>query len=366
MAKDYYEILGVSKNASKEEIKKAYKTLAKKYHPDLNKTPEAEAKFKEISQAAATLGDDQKRQQYDSMGHDAFNQGGGSRQGFDFNDFGGFSGFDMDDILNAFFGGGSGGQRRRQTGQDLRVDLQITLEEAATGIEKQINIRKKHSCTSCNAKGGKTKTCSTCQGQGAVRSIKRTPFGSFQTTTTCAVCQGTGEEITQTCDTCAGRGYTNLEKTLNIKIPAGVDDGTRMRLDSEGDAGPRNAKPGDLYVFISVKEHKYFKREGNDVHIEVPISFTQAVFGDEIEVPTLIGRAKLKIPQGTQPGTIFKMVGKGIPNLQSFGSGDQKVHITIQVPEKLTKEQKKHLEDFAKSVGESAKPQKSFFEKIFG
>lgn len=364
MTKDYYEILGVSKNASKEEIKKAYKKLAKKYHPDLNKESGAEAKFKEISEAAAVLGDDQKRQQYDSMGHDAFKQGGG-RQGFDFNDFGaGFSGFDMDDILNAFFGGGQS-SRRRQTGQDLRVDIQITLEEAAKGVEKKIDVRKKESCSSCDGFGGKTKTCTICSGTGYVKTIKRTPFGSFQSTGPCTTCNGVGREITKNCDVCEGRGYNVENKTLNIKIPAGVDDGTRMRVSGEGDAAGLGQRPGDLYVFISVLEHEYFKREGNDIHLEVPISYTQAVFGDEVEVPTLQGKAKLKIPKGTQPGTIFKMSGKGIPYVQSFGSGDQKVHITIDVPKKLTTKQKEILEEYAKSTGDNARPQKSFFEKLF-
>ncbi|MFT4311355.1 MAG: molecular chaperone DnaJ [Candidatus Woesearchaeota archaeon] len=359
MTKNYYEILGVSKDASKEEIKKAYKKLAKKYHPDLNKDEGSEAKFKEISEAASVLGDDQKRSQYDNMGHSSYTSSGGS-SGFNYQDFAGsgFGGVDMEDIFDMFFGGG-GSRSRANRGSDLRVDVELTLKEVAFGVEKTFDIRKRNKCLDCNGSGAKeTKTCEDCGGAGMVRQVKRTPFGAFQTNTTCRNCAGKGKTTTKECNTCAGKGYNTENKKIKVNIPSGVESGTRLRVPGEGDFADQ---PGDLYLFITVKNHDYFKREGDDIYLEVPIEYTQAVFGSEIEVPTLQGKAKLKIPSGTNPGTILKMKGKGIKG--NYGFGDQKVIITIDVPSKVSGKQKELLEELANLKG--IKKQKSFFEKIF-
>ena len=362
MTKNYYEILGVSKSASKEEIKKAYKTLAKKYHPDLNKEEGSEAKFKEISEAASVLGDEQKRAQYDNVGHQSYTSSGGGSSGFNYSDFtnSGFGGVDMEDIFDMFFGGGgSSRSRARNRGSDLRVDVELTLEEVAFGVEKTFDIKKRNKCEDCNGSGAKeTKRCTDCSGSGVVRQIKRTPFGAFQTNGTCRTCAGKGKITTKECNACVGKGYNTETKKIKINIPSGVESGTRLRVQGEGDFAD---EPGDLYLFITVKKHNYFKREGDDVYLEVPIEYTQAVFGSEIEVPTLKGKANLKIPSGTNPGTILKMKGKGIKG--DYGFGDQKVIITIDVPEKVSGKQKELLEELAKLQG--VKKQKSFFEKIF-
>lgn len=374
MGKDYYKILGVKKGASKEEIKKAYKKMAKKYHPDLNKEPDAQEKFKEINEAASILGDDQKRQQYDQFGSDAFKHGGrpggaGGFGGFDFSGFGGGSqggSFDFEDIFDAFFGGGGRAARREQRGSNLRFDMEIDLEEAAFGAKKKIKVIKRNTCKDCGGTGGKTETCTDCHGTGYVRTVKRTPFGAFQSTGPCGSCNGTGKTITEECKTCAGDGYIEGEKEIKVDIPKGIEDGMRLRVEGEGDAGVRGQKPGDLYIYIHVRKHDFFERQGNDINVEIPISYMQAVFGDNIEVPTLGGKAKLKIPGGTQSGTVFRMAGKGIPNLRGYGAGDQNVLVTVDVPKKLNKKQKEALEKYGKLIGDHAKPQKGFFEKIFG
>lgn len=367
--KDYYEILGVDRGASKDQIKKAYKKLAKKYHPDLNKDAGAEQKFKDVSEAAGVLGDDAKRQKYDQMGHSAFKQGseggfnssgfGGASQGFE-----GFEGFGMDDIFDSIFGGGR--RRSRGNGNDLRVDVELDLKEAAFGAEKKVNVKKKNVCSTCSGSGAKSSTtCSRCGGQGMIRTVKRTAFGAFQTQGPCDVCGGSGKKITQECLTCDGKGHIFGEKELKINIPAGIESGQRLRLEGEGEAGMRGFSPGDLYVFVSVKPHKFFKRQGRHVYVEVPISFTQAVFGDNIKVPTLDGEAMLKVPSGTQPGTDFKMRGKGIEDLNGYGKGDQHVVVKVEVPKSLSKKQRDLLEEFAKEGGEST-PSKNFFQKVFG
>jgi molecular chaperone DnaJ len=363
MAKDYYQILGVSKDASKEDIKKAYKKLAKKYHPDINKEEGSDAKFKEINEAASVLGDDQKRAQYDNVGHDSFKNSSGS-SGFNYSDFSnaGFSGMGMDDIFDMFFGEGfSGGAQRNRArrGSDLRVDVELELKEAAFGVEKTFDIRKKNMCEKCSGSGAsKTKTCQDCSGSGVVRQVKRTPFGAFQTNTTCRTCSGRGEITVEECNKCSGKGYNVENKKVKVDIPSGVEDGMRLRVPGEGDF---NEAPGDLYIFISVKEHEYFQRDGDDIILEVPIEYTQAVFGAEVEVPTLKGKAKLKIPKATSPGTVLKMNGKGIKG--RYGYGDQKVVVTIHVPNKPSGKQKELLEELAKEQG--AKTQKSFFQRIF-
>ncbi|MBN2421799.1 molecular chaperone DnaJ [Candidatus Woesearchaeota archaeon] len=377
--KDYYEILGVERNASKDEIKKAYKTLAKKYHPDKHQDSkqkkEAEEKFKEINEAAAVLGDEQKRAQYDRFGHAG---GGFDFSGFDFRDFGGFSDFgadfDFGDIFDTFFGGGFGGfsrSRRRENsyrGADLRFDLNISLEEVAEGVEKTIVIPRFEKCDKCDGKGaahsGDIVTCEVCNGSGRQTTTRRTPFGLFQTTTTCRKCHGEGTIINNPCRLCKGEGRVQKSSKLKIRIPAGVDDNTRLRIAREGEAGIKGGSPGDLYVIIHVMQHKLFEREGDSIFLDVPISFIQAALGDTIEIPTLKGKAKLKIPEGTQTNTVFKIKDKGLPNLNGYGRGSQNVKVIVQTPKRLNKKQKELLNELAKELGEKTTPNKSFFEKL--
>jgi molecular chaperone DnaJ len=361
--KDYYQILGVDRNSSKEEIKKAYKRLAKKYHPDLNKSdPGASDKFKEINEAAAVLGDDQKRAQYDQFGTSQGFQGF-DMSGFDFTDFMHQSSFDFDDIFDRFFNHSYEQEERgSHRGSNLRFDLEITLEETAFGTTKKVAIPRTEPCARCNGTGAQSPsdvmTCSACKGSGMQRNTRRTPFGIFATTTTCRQCNGSGEVIKNPCPVCHGAGTIEQRKTLDVKIPAGVEDGTRLRVRGGGDAGSRGSEPGDLFVVIGIAPHKIFERHGNDILVEVPISFVQVALGAEIEVPTLKGKATLKVEPGTQSGTVFRMRGKGIPNLNGFGTGSENVRIIVQVPDKLTKHQRELLKEFEE---ESAKKKGMFF-----
>ncbi|MBI2655626.1 molecular chaperone DnaJ [Candidatus Woesearchaeota archaeon] len=366
--KDYYKILGVGRNATKDEVKSAYKKLAKQYHPDLNKSHDATEKFKEINEAAAVLGDQQKRQQYDQFG-----AAGGQSQGFsgfDFSDFmsdvGGM-GFDFDSIFENVFGGG-GRARRKQRGSDLRYDMEIELEDAAFGAAKTISVLKDEECAKCKGTGAESHedivTCPECNGKGVSTRTQRTPFGLFSTTATCRKCRGQGKYIKRECRECNGRGVVEKARKIEIKIPAGAVDGTNLRVQGEGEAGGRGIQSGDLYVVIHVAPHKIFKRQGNDIYIKIPVSFAAAALGGEMEVPTLKGKAGLKIPPGTQSGTIFRMRHLGIPDLRSHNIGDQNVEVVISVPEKLTKKQKKLLEDFEKE-DKSAK-KKGLFGDVFG
>ncbi|MBN1645104.1 molecular chaperone DnaJ [Candidatus Woesearchaeota archaeon] len=355
LTKDYYDILGVSKDASKEEIKKAYKRLAKKYHPDLNKSSNAAEKFKEISEAAAVLGDDQKRQQYDQFGSADFGPGG-----FDFRKAGGFDfGSIFDEIFAGFSGHGFdifGGNRRRgpRRGRDVLYDVSITLEEAAFGTKKEIEIDSYVECNKCNGTGAKRKSdiinCPECNGTGTVRHARRTPFGMFATQSTCRKCQGTGEFIENPCPECDGEGRIEKEISFEIKIPSGVDTGTRLRVEGKGEAGEKGASNGDLYVNIHVKKHKYFERKGNDVYVHVPIPFATAALGGEAEVPTIKGKATIKIPSGTQGGKVFRLREKGIPDLHGYGKGDENIIVQIDVPKKLSKKQKELLKEFSGST----------------
>jgi len=356
MTKDYYEILGVSKDASSEEIKKAYKKLAKKYHPDLNKDADAADKFKEISEAAAVLGDPQKRHQYDQFGKADFGQGG-----FDFRDFAS-SGFDFRSIFDEIFAGFGGqgfdifGGRRQgpRRGRDILYDIEITLEEAATGTKKIVEIDSYTECPACKGTGAKKKsdivTCSECHGTGTVRHARRTPFGMFATQTTCPKCRGTGEYTENPCTKCSGQGRIEKEIQFEVKIPAGVDNGIKLRVPGKGEAGEKGAPAGDLYVQVHVKKHKYFERRGNDVYVEVPVPFATAALGGEIEVPTLKGKTKIKIPPGTQGGKIFRLKGKGISDLHGYSDGDENIIIQIDVPKKITKKQKELLKEFQGTV----------------
>ncbi len=359
--KDYYKVLGVSKNATKEEIKAAYKKLAKEFHPDVNKAPDATEKFKEINEAASVLADDQKRQQYDTYGsdfekryHQNFNQ---QYSNFDFEDM------DFGDIFEMFFGGSGFGSMhaRRHRGSDLRYDVEITLEDVARGVKKSIALEKPAACDACEGRGGDDfETCKDCNGKGVKRVTQRTPFGVFASTVACKRCEGRGEIIKNVCSECDGRGVLRSKKTLEIDIPAGITDGAQLRLKHEGEA-VKNGESGDLYIFISVKEHKYFERDNDDIVLDAHINFTQAILGDEIEVPTLEGKAILKIPSGTQPETVLRMKGKGIKHLHSHGTGDELVRIKVQIPEKLTRPQEHLIKEFQKEAGKKT----SFFNRIF-
>jgi molecular chaperone DnaJ len=369
--RDYYEVLGVSRNATSDEIKKAYRKLARKYHPDANPDDkDAEAKFKEISEAYVVLSDPEKRAGYDRFGHaGADGQGFGGFEGF--GDFGG-----LGDIFEMFFGGG--GRTRRRTGpergQDIRTDMEISLEEAAFGLEREVKVPRVETCGTCGgsgaAAGSKPKTCLACAGTGQVQFTQSTPFGRIVQSRTCDRCRGTGQVIEKPCPTCRGAGSVRKTRSIKVKVPPGVDNGSRLRLAGEGEAGTRGGPPGDLYVYIHVKQHKLFRREGDDLICEIPLSFVQAALGDEIDVPTLEGKEKLKIPEGTQPGTVFRIRGKGVPHLSGFGRGDQHVRIKVMIPGKLSEKQKELLREFARlDNGESVQGKgqagdKSFFEKM--
>ncbi len=373
--KDFYKMLGVDKNAKKEDIKKAYKKLAMQYHPD--RAPEDkkiayEEKFKEISEAASILGDDKKRQQYDQFGSQAFSGGAGPGasgfEGYDFSDvmsqFRSGSFGDFDDIFDHLFGGsGSRSQSSRgRRGSDLLYKLEITLEDAAKGTKKNIELNKLERCPDCHGKGAtQFENCHHCQGSGYMKRTQRTPFGIFQQTGPCPYCHGHGELPQDSCKACGGESVIRKKKKIEVNIPAGIDENTRLRISGEGEIGDNNGPSGDLYIQVHISEHEYFTRKDNDLHISIPISFTQAVLGDEIEVPTIDGKAKLKIPPYTQTETIFRMKHKGIPSIHGHDQGDQMVKVHIEVPKKLSKKQL----DLIKQIDEE-KPSKSFIEKIFG
>jgi len=371
MTKDYYKILGVKNSASKEEIKKAYKKLAKKFHPDLNKDTDATDKFKEINEAAAVLGDHKRREQYDRFGTtaDQFN----GFQGFDFSDLGGFGSSGIDDIFetffggNPFFGGGTRGRRQRR-GADLRYEMEITLEEASFGAKKHITIPRMEVCSTCNGSGAEKDTdivsCDSCKGSGHIKRTARTPFGMFSTTSICNVCHGEGKTIRKKCQSCRGTGRVEKNRKIEISIPAGIESGSHLRVANEGEAGDKNAPPGDLFITMHLAEHELFERRGNDIYYEIPISFVQAVFGDEIEVPTLEGKARMTIPPGSQTNTLFRLKGKGIQRLQGYGKGDEFVRVIIKTPSKLSKKQKDALMEYARTTRQDISPGKGLFSKL--
>ncbi|MBW2985191.1 molecular chaperone DnaJ [Candidatus Woesearchaeota archaeon] len=354
MAKDYYETLGVSKDASKEEIKKAYKKLALKYHPDRapeDKKKGYEEKFKEINEAASVLADADKRSDYDSFGSgEGFNSGFGND---DYSEVMG-GGVNFGDIFDTLFGGGGNhGNRPRspQNGADLGYNLEIELEDVVHGGKKTINITKLEECEKCDGSGAKSssdiKQCDNCQGTGYQRRTQRTPFGLFSTTTSCGHCKGSGEIITTHCSECHGNGRVEVNKEIEIDIPKGIDNGLKLRLTGEGDSGDSGIT-GDLYVTIHVKPHDIFERQGDNICLETPLSFSEAALGTEIEIPIIDGKASLKVPAGTQTGTLFNMKGKGIPHLQSYGSGSQIVKVVVKTPTNLTKIQKELLNELSK------------------
>ncbi len=365
--KDYYEVLNVSRDATADEIKKAYRTLAKKYHPDLNpNNEEAEQKLKEINEAYEVLGNPDKRARYDRFGHAGVDgQTGGFGQGF-----GGFGDI-FDDIFDVFGGGYGTGTRKPgpRKGADLRYDLKIKFEEAYFGTEKEIQIRKTESCSKCKGTGVKPgsskETCHKCKGSGEVKYAQNTPFGQFVRVSTCDVCGGTGEVIKEKCPVCHGTGKETKNKKIKVKIPAGVRTGSIISIKGEGEAGERGGPPGDLFIYISVKEHKIFKRVRNDIYCEIPISFPQAALGAEIKVPTLEGIEKYNIPEGTQTGTEFKFRNKGFPSVKGYSKGDLIFKVKVIVPKKLTSKQKELILDFAKESGDSLNQEKrGFFDKM--
>jgi len=380
--KDYYEILGVSREATDEEIKKAYRKLAKKYHPDVNPgDKEAEAKFKEINEAYEVLSDPDKRSKYDRFGHSAFEQGGfdsgfGGFGGFGDFGFGGFSDifetiFDFDGSFggSGFGSRGSRGRKGPQRGSDLRYKLEITFEEAAFGTEKEIALSRTEVCNTCKGSGSKPgtspETCKHCNGTGQVQYRRNTALGSFVSIKTCEVCGGEGKVITNPCETCKGSGRIKKNVKINVKIPAGIDNGQTISLRGEGEPGLRGGPPGDLYIDISVKPHSIFQRRGTDIMCEIPITFVQGALGAEIEVPTLEGKMQYSIPEGTQTGTVFKIKGKGIPNIRGNGRGDLYFKVNIEVPRKLNEKQKAILREFAAISGDEVYEQrKSFFDKM--
>ncbi len=376
MAKDYYEILGLKKGASDAEIRAAYKRLAKKYHPDISKEKNAEEKFKEIQEAYSVLSDPQKRQAYDSFGHGFEGFKGFRGFGEGFSDFSGFSSpFDLEDLFDMFTGGGfsdifSTRFRKRSTperGSDIRVNLSVSFEEAAFGVEKEIRVKRTIKCPVCSGKGYASESdvgvCSYCHGSGMVSKTRRTMLGLFQTTTTCPNCHGSGKVIKNPCPKCRGRGLLEEEKKIKVKIPAGINTGNFLRLKGQGNAGEHGGSAGDIYVVVFVEPHEIFKRDNSDVYVEVPISFSEAALGSEIEAPTLYGMAKLKIPAGTQSGTIFRLKGKGIPHLNATGKGDEFVKVIVQTPQKLSKKERELLKQLRNEEA-FHKKRKSFFEKF--
>ncbi|CAG9612727.1 Chaperone protein DnaJ [Bacillus rhizoplanae] len=346
--RDYYEVLGVSKGASKDEIKKAYRRLAKKYHPDVSTEENAIEKFKEVQEAYEVLSDDSKRAQYDQFGHADPNQGFG---GFGGGDFGG--GFGFEDIFSSFFGGG-GGRRRDpnapRQGADLQYQVSLNFEEAISGKEMDIEIPTEDPCNTCSGSGAKPgtskETCKHCSGTGQVSVEQNTPFGRIVNRQACRQCSGTGQIIKEKCTTCHGSGKIRKHKKINVKIPAGIDNGQQIRVSGKGEAGANGGPAGDLYVVVRVREHEFFHREGDDIICEMPLTFAQAALGDEVEVPTVHGKVKLKIPAGTQTGTEFRLKGKGAPNVRGYGQGDQYVVVRVVTPTKLTSHQKELLREF--------------------
>ena len=374
MAKrDYYEVLGVDKNADDAAIKRAYRQLAKKNHPDVNPgDKDAEERFKEINEAYQVLSNPQKRAQYDQFGHDGPQAGFGGGGYGDFSGFsgGGFGGFE--DIFSSFFGGGAGGGARSNgpvPGDDLRYDLTLSFEEAALGCEKEINLVRDEECPTCGgtgaAPGSKVETCSTCNGTGQERVISNTPFGRIQNIRTCSRCHGSGKIITEPCPKCKGRGKVRVSKRRTVKIPAGIDNGQIVTIRGQGGLGERGGEPGDLLIVISVKPHRFFKRQGDNLYIELPLTFTQAALGAEIDVPTLGKPVKYRFPEGTQPEQVFCIRGEGVPHLRGGGKGDLYVTASVEIPKKLSEKQKNLLREFeASASGNQYEKKKSFFDRL--
>ena len=370
--RDYYEVLGIQKGASEDEIKKAYKKLARKYHPDMNPgDKEAEEKFKEVNEANEVLSDPEKKARYDQFGfagvdpnYGAGAGGGAYGGGFDFGDLG--------DIFGSFFGGGFGGQRRNpnapQRGESIRASVSISFTEAAFGCEKSVTIERSEQCPTCKGSGcapGTTpEICPDCHGSGTVQTRRQTPMGVFASNGPCRKCGGTGRLIHQPCSDCRGSGTVRKRRTIKVNIPAGIDHGQTISLRGQGGAGKNGGPAGDLLITVMVQPHEIFRRDGVDVFCEAPITFTQAALGAELEIPTIDGKVKYSIPEGTQTGTVFRLKGKGVPVLNGRGRGDQYVTVVIETPRSLNKEQKEALRRFSETLGENNyEKRKSFFKK---
>ncbi|HOC23316.1 MAG TPA: molecular chaperone DnaJ [Anaerolineaceae bacterium] len=366
--RDYYEVLGIPKSANQDEIKNAFRTLARKYHPDVNKEPDAEERFKEINEAYGVLSDPEKRAAYDRYGP----------EGVNFQGMPDFTSMDLSDILEGLFGfggfGGMGGYSRRtrnapRRGADLSSKIRISFEEAAFGTEKEIDITRDEKCPTCGGSGAepgtRPVTCSTCRGSGEVRRVQQTFLGSMVQVQTCPTCNGRGEVIEHPCHTCRGSGLVRRTSKRKVSIPAGVDNGNQIRIMGEGQPGVNGGPSGNFYLELEVEPHPYFRRSGNDVLLDVDINVAQAALGDEITIPTLDGEEKLRIPPGTQPGKVFKLRNKGIPVLNRNSRGDQLVTVNVQIPTQLTEEQKALLETLGKTMGTEIKIQeRSFLDKL--
>ena len=372
--RDYYEVLGIQKGASEDEIKKAYKKLARKYHPDMNPgDKEAEEKFKEVNEANEVLSDPEKKARYDQFGFAGvdpnYGAGAGGAGGFG----GGFDFGDLGDIFGSFFGGGFGGGQRRnpnapQRGESIRASVSVSFTDAAFGCEKSVTLERSEMCGTCKGNGcapGTTpEVCPDCHGTGTVQVRRQTPMGGFASNGPCRKCGGTGRLIHQPCPDCRGGGTVRKRKTIQVTIPAGIDHGQTISLRGQGNAGKNGGPAGDLLITVMVQPHDLFRRDGVDVFCEAPITFTQAVLGAELEIPTIDGKVKYSIPEGTQTGTVFRLKGKGIPVLNGRGRGDQYVTVTIETPRNLNKEQKEALRKFSETVGENNyEKRKSFFKK---
>ena len=375
--RDYYEVLGVARTASDEEIKKAYRKLAKQYHPDVNPgDKEAEVKFKEISEAYEVLSDKEKKSRYDQFGFAGVDpnygagQGGGSGFG---GGFGGFDGVDLGDLFGSFFGGGFGGRSRTanapRQGASIQKNIMLSFEEAAFGCEKEISLDRVENCDVCGGSGAQpgtsAETCPTCGGSGQVRTTQRTPLGAFSTTSTCSRCNGRGKIVNTPCSKCSGSGKVRRTRKLSVKIPAGIDDGQSVSLRGQGNAGQNGGPAGDVIVTIGIRPHPLFTREGYDVMCEIPISFAQAALGDKLTVPTIDGKIEYNLPEGTQSGTVFRLKGKGIQRIGSRGRGDQYVKVNVEVPRNLTATQKELLRQFdSRETEGNHQAKKGFWDKM--
>jgi molecular chaperone DnaJ len=362
---DFYEVLGVPKDATKEQIKDTYRKLAMQFHPDRNKSPEAEEKFKEISEAYAVLSDDQKRQQYDTLGKQGFDQRYTEEdifRGADFNDvFRDLGGGGFNDIFRMFFGGSGFGEgrysERTNRGQDLLYELNITLEESARGAQKEIEVPRTERCDVCGgsgaAPGSQARICARCNGQGRVQTMRRSAFGTFVQVAPCPECKGKGRLIDTPCRNCRGSGLVNRRRKITVNIPVGIDEGYQLRLRGEGNMAGDNGEPGDLYVLVHIAPHELFMRDGDNLHYVLLISYPQAVLGAEVQVPTLEGPTIMKINAGTQAGEIMRLKGRGMPRFRGYGKGDLLVRVGISVPEKITARQRELLEQLSNELGEN-------------
>jgi molecular chaperone DnaJ len=365
MATDYYDVLGVPRSAAEGEIKTAYRKLARKFHPDVAEDKvAAENHFKEINEAYEVLSDPQKRANYDRFGHAGGQNGGFGNGGFAAEGFG--------DIFDMFFGQARGGAQPSRTngpqrGSDLRYDAEITLEEAFSGTQREISFRHLASCTTCKGSGAEPGTlvvpCDRCNGSGVARQVRQTPLGQFVTQTTCGKCQGEGQIVQTPCHTCRGRGRIEQDRSLTVKVPAGVDDGSRIRLSGSGEAGVRGGADGDLYVYLSVRKHAVFTRDGLDIYVNMPISFPTAALGGDITVPALDGEVELTVAPGTQTGAVYRIRGRGMPAVRGGVRGDQLVNVHVAVPTKLSKREKEILEEFA-AAGNDPDADRSFFDRV--